>query len=242
MAAANVKSAYMQTYAGVSSPPSDMPHTHLSGERELSESLGGVRFRISPNAFFQVCVRVCARACVFACIGNTEFRCGKAEDVLDQVLLSLGGRECIALVDPPRAGLHVNVLKALRGCEKLRHLIYVSCNPNGWVADAENLCRPQSKAYRGDPFRPVRAIPIDLFPDTAHCELVVHMVRMPLSEPSPGLSLPPQPVGPPPVPLAAVAAEVAEPELAVVTEPTPPSVIAVQETTPIAEEKAGESK
>jgi len=54
MAAANVKSAYMQTYAGVSSPPSDMPHTHLSGEREMSESLGGVRFRISPNDFFQV--------------------------------------------------------------------------------------------------------------------------------------------------------------------------------------------
>jgi tRNA (uracil-5-)-methyltransferase len=232
------KCAYFQAYAGCSTPPADLPHTHLWGEHELHEQLNGVRFCISPNAFFQVntaaaermgdvleemvlsvskratlldvccgagawglClaskvlrvvgVELCADAIQDARrnarangITNAEFQCGKAEDLLPSLLPSLSGSECVAIVDPPRPGLHVNVLKGLRACSSLHHLIYVSCNPSSWVEDSEKLCRTTSKQYRGHPFRPVRAVPVDLFPYTAHCELVVHMVRLPADQPT----------------------------------------------------------
>ncbi|KAI8085809.1 uncharacterized protein B0P05DRAFT_23809 [Gilbertella persicaria] len=40
------------------------------------------------------------------------------------------------------------------------------------------LCRPQSNRFKGMPFKPVRAVSIDLFPHTDHCELMVEFVRM----------------------------------------------------------------
>jgi tRNA (uracil-5-)-methyltransferase len=242
-AAVPLTCAYMQSFGGCSSAAADLPHTHLWGERELCEQLRGVRFRVSPNAFFQVntgaaeqlglvleglvmsvgadinLIDVCCGAgawglclagkvaqvvgielCADAVhdarrnaedndVRNAQFKCGRAEELLEQTLTAVGSqRDCVAIVDPPRAGLHANVVKALRGCAQLKHLIYVSCNPNSWLEDAERLCRPTSKQYRGDPFRPVRAIPIDLFPDTPHCELVVHMIRMPANQPNPPLA------------------------------------------------------
>jgi tRNA (uracil-5-)-methyltransferase len=40
-----------------------------------------------------------------------------------------------------------------------------------------SLCRETSKQFRGEPFRIVRAIPVDLFPHTNHCELVLLLAR-----------------------------------------------------------------
>lgn len=41
-----------------------------------------------------------------------------------------------------------------------------------------SLCRPRSNRVKGLPFRPVRAIPVDMFPHTSHCELVVLFERI----------------------------------------------------------------
>lgn len=41
-----------------------------------------------------------------------------------------------------------------------------------------SLCRPQSNKYKGLPFKPSRAVTIDLFPQTEHCELMVEFVRI----------------------------------------------------------------
>jgi len=41
-----------------------------------------------------------------------------------------------------------------------------------------SLCRPSSKRIQGQPFMPILAQPIDLFPHTAHCELVVLLERI----------------------------------------------------------------
>lgn len=40
-----------------------------------------------------------------------------------------------------------------------------------------SLCRPQSNRFRGMPFKPTRAISVDLFPHTDHCELMIEFVR-----------------------------------------------------------------
>lgn len=41
-----------------------------------------------------------------------------------------------------------------------------------------SLCRPNSNKIKGLPFRAVKAIPVDLFPHTRHCELVVVYKRV----------------------------------------------------------------
>ena len=79
----------------------------------------------------------------------------------------------VAIVDPPRGGLHGSVLKALRGCQLIRRVVYVSCNPKGsFIDNAVTLRAPTSKAIKGKPFVPVRANPFDLFPHTPHTELL----------------------------------------------------------------------
>lgn len=46
----------------------------------------------------------------------------------------------VAVVDPPRAGLHRNVLRALLACPALKRLVFVSCNPDTLVLNAGLLC------------------------------------------------------------------------------------------------------
>ena len=100
-------------------------------------------------------------------IDNATFLASKAEDAaIKRVLTGLTAEDrqhLVAIVDPPRAGLHNDVVKALRACEPLARLLYVSCHAPGFVANAVQLCRPASKAYAGAPFEPKHAWPLDLF-------------------------------------------------------------------------------
>ena len=76
---------------------------------------------------------------------NAEFHAGRAEKTLRSVLRDNadGFGSVVGIVDPPRSGLHHDVIKALRKCRKLQHLIYVSCNPAGsLLTDAAALCAP----------------------------------------------------------------------------------------------------
>ena len=45
-----------------------------------------------------------------------------------------------------------------------------------------SLCRPRSKRFEGAPFKTVRAVPIDLFPQTPHCELIVELERVDIEQ------------------------------------------------------------
>ncbi|KAF2932498.1 hypothetical protein DAI22_04g002000 [Oryza sativa Japonica Group] len=111
--------------------------------------------------------------------------------------------DIVAIVDPPRVGLHPTVIKALRTHPRIRRLVYISCNPDSLVANAIELCTPSSekqeknKGNRGwrtmssaglarqrtksmpnsEPFVPKRAMAVDLFPHTSHCEMVMLFER-----------------------------------------------------------------
>ena len=87
--------------------------------------------------------------------------------------------DVVAIVDPPRAGLHKNVLWALRKETRLRRLVYVSCNPESMAANCAELCTPQGPdgMNGGPPFVPVKAMAVDLFPHTPHCEAVLLLER-----------------------------------------------------------------
>uniref|UniRef100_A0A8C2INE1 tRNA (uracil(54)-C(5))-methyltransferase n=1 Tax=Cyprinus carpio TaxID=7962 RepID=A0A8C2INE1_CYPCA len=104
---------------------------------------------------------------------NVEFHCGKAEDVFPTVLNAVVSPNVTAIVDPPRAGLHSKVILAIRRAEHLKRLVYVACNAKAAMNNFIDLCRAPSNRVRGSPFRPVRAMAVDLFPQTMHCETIL---------------------------------------------------------------------
>ncbi|GFZ17911.1 zinc finger (CCCH-type) family protein [Actinidia rufa] len=60
-------------------------------------------------------------------------------------------KNVVAIVDPPRVGLHPTVIKALRTHPHLRRLVYISCNPESLVANAIELCTPSAnKTEKGN--------------------------------------------------------------------------------------------
>ncbi|EDO47401.1 predicted protein [Nematostella vectensis] len=112
-------------------------------------------------------------------ITNAEYVCGKAEDVFTYKSMKRLRRftQCIGIMDPPRAGVHKSVIDAIRKYDKLDKLIYVSCAPDHAIPNLLDLCRPTSKRVKSVPFRLVSAVPVDLFPHTKHCELLMLFQR-----------------------------------------------------------------
>ncbi|KAJ1493965.1 hypothetical protein T484DRAFT_1609871 [Baffinella frigidus] len=108
-------------------------------------------------------------------VSNCDFLAGKAEDQITKVIAEYVTpgtfTHCVAVLDPPREGVHNKVLKALREAPAIERIVYVSCNHVAWVEQAKMLCSPSTK-IGGEPFTPVRANGVDLFPHTPHVELI----------------------------------------------------------------------
>ncbi|XP_032125662.1 tRNA (uracil-5-)-methyltransferase homolog A [Sapajus apella] len=111
-------------------------------------------------------------------LSNVEFHCGRAEDLVPALVSRLASQHLVAILDPPRAGLHSKVILAIRRAENLRRLLYVSCNPRAAMGNFVDLCRAPSNRVKGIPFRPVKAVAVDLFPQTPHCEMLILFERV----------------------------------------------------------------
>ncbi|XP_036305554.1 tRNA (uracil-5-)-methyltransferase homolog A isoform X5 [Pipistrellus kuhlii] len=111
-------------------------------------------------------------------LSNVEFHCGRAEDLVPALVSKLASQQLVAILDPPRAGLHSKVILAIRRAENLKRLLYVSCNPRAAMGNFVDLCRAPSNRVKGTPFRPVKAVAVDLFPQTPHCEMLILFERV----------------------------------------------------------------
>ncbi|XP_036978987.1 tRNA (uracil(54)-C(5))-methyltransferase homolog-B [Acanthopagrus latus] len=114
---------------------------------------------------------------------NCEFIPGKAEVVLPGLMTQLssaGGGPVSAVVNPARAGLHRRVVQALRNQPAIRKLVYVSCKPDGEAMKnfRQLCCAPDPwMKLTGEAFSPTLAVPVDMFPHTPHCEVVLLFER-----------------------------------------------------------------
>jgi 23S rRNA (uracil1939-C5)-methyltransferase len=99
-------------------------------------------------------------------VGNCVFAVGEAEKLVPELVQRRFG---LVVVDPPRAGLHKKVLRSLLELDPER-IVYVSCNP--WTL-ADDLAVLAHSRYRVDCVRPV-----DMFPQTPHCEVIVRLLRL----------------------------------------------------------------
>ncbi len=101
-------------------------------------------------------------------IGNTEFISGDIRKILSDDLFKRTGYPDVIITDPPRAGMHEDVVKKIIEASPER-IVYISCNPATQARDIVLL----STGYRV-----TRVQPVDMFPQTHHVENVVLLERM----------------------------------------------------------------
>lgn len=100
-------------------------------------------------------------------IDNTLFYAGDMKDILTQDFINEHGRPDVIITDPPRAGMHDDVIKTILFAEPDR-IVYVSCNPATQARDLSLL---------DEKYKVERVQPVDMFPHTHHVENVVLLVK-----------------------------------------------------------------
>lgn len=96
-------------------------------------------------------------------ITNTLFYAGDMKDVLTDAFVKEHGRPDVIITDPPRAGMHKEVVQVILNTAPER-IVYVSCNPATQARDLQLL---------DGEYKVVRVQPVDMFPHTQHVENVV---------------------------------------------------------------------
>ena len=99
-------------------------------------------------------------------ITNTSFFVGDMKDVLTEKFIAENGRPDIVILDPPRAGVHENVINVIKKVAP-RKIMYVSCNPATQARDISLL---------SDMYKVTAIQPVDMFPHTHHVENIVKLI------------------------------------------------------------------
>lgn len=98
-------------------------------------------------------------------ISNTEFLVGDMAKIFTADFIEKHGMPNVIISDPPRAGMHPNVIEQLLRMEVPR-IVYVSCNPATQARDLTLL---------NEKYRVTAVQPVDMFPQTQHVENVVRL-------------------------------------------------------------------
>ena len=93
-------------------------------------------------------------------ITNCEFFAGDMKDVLNPEFIAAHGHPDVMIVDPPRAGMHPDVVQTILKARPGR-IVYVSCNP---ASQARDLAMMQ------EDYKITAVQPVDMFPHTQHVE------------------------------------------------------------------------
>ena len=98
-------------------------------------------------------------------IENTRFFAGDMKDILNDAFVAKYGRPDVIITDPPRAGMHEDVVNVILNAAPKR-IVYVSCNP---ATQARDLALLDAK------YKVTKVQPVDMFPHTQHVENVVQL-------------------------------------------------------------------
>ena len=96
-------------------------------------------------------------------IENTLFYAGDMKDILTNDFIAQHGRPDVIITDPPRAGMHPDVINVILNAAPKR-IVYVSCNPATQARDLQLM---------DDHYKVAAVQPVDMFPHTPHVENVV---------------------------------------------------------------------
>ncbi len=96
-------------------------------------------------------------------INNTSFFAGDIKDLLTASFFAEHGKPDVIITDPPRTGMHADVINAMLDAEP-RRIVYVSCNA---ATQARDLALLDYK------YKVTKVQPVDMFPHTSHVENIV---------------------------------------------------------------------
>ena len=100
---------------------------------------------------------------------NVDFICADASSHMKEMAKS-GATADTVFLDPPRSGSDERFLASLIRLNP-KTVVYISCNP-------ETLARDLRYLTKMGPYRMVGAQPVDMFPQTSHCETIALMSRI----------------------------------------------------------------
>lgn len=161
-------------FAGLDQTPAD--ETSLPLVYDLYTGTGTIANFVAKNARKVIGIEYVEEAIADAEINseangikNTLFYAGDMKNVLTDEFVNAHGKPDIMIIDPPRAGMHEDVVKVILNAEP-EVLVYVSCNP---ATQARDVALLDSK------YRITHIQPVDMFPHTHHVENVIRMVKSP---------------------------------------------------------------
>ena len=96
-------------------------------------------------------------------IKNTSFYAGDMKDILTPEFITENGAPDVIITDPPRAGMHEDVVKVIMNAEPQK-IVYVSCNPATQARDLQLM---------DEKYKVTKVQAVDMFPHTHHVENVV---------------------------------------------------------------------
>ena len=110
-------------------------------------------------------IEMVGRNCELNNVTNYKYILGNVEDIVDKVLV--GGKRYSIVVNPPRRGLYTNFIEYINSKKEfVKDIVYVSCNMTSLKRDLDEF---------GDDWEVENIVPLDQFPNTNHCEIIVKM-------------------------------------------------------------------
>jgi 23S rRNA (uracil1939-C5)-methyltransferase len=151
----------------------DVVYDLYSGTGTIALHLADGVERVVGVEAVEAAVEDARRNAALNAVSNCWFIVGDLKDRLTRETgwMAEHPKPSVVILDPPRAGCHEDVLKAVAQLRPER-IVYVSCNPATQARDARLLCEAA-------PYVPVAAQPVDMFPQTGHVENVLSLIHRP---------------------------------------------------------------
>lgn len=139
-----------------------------TGTGTIANFVAGSARKVIGIEYIEESVRDAALNSEINNIKNTQFFSGDIKAILNEEFISRNGRPDIIITDPPRAGMHQDVVKLMINAlpEKI---VYISCNPASQARDV--------LLFSGN-YKITRIQPVDMFPQTHHVENVILLERI----------------------------------------------------------------
>lgn len=115
-------------------------------------------------------------------VNNAEFIVGPAEDRIPDMINKAIHEDIVAVIDPPRPGLAMKALRAIRNSPRIKKVMFLSSDSRTSMKNLVDLTRPASATFKGDPFMPISMNPVDLFPHTTHTMTLFLFMRVSMYE------------------------------------------------------------
>ncbi len=155
----------VKAYAGLTGK--EVVYDLYTGTGTIANYLAGSSEKVIGIEYVDEAVQDARINSVLNNITNTLFISGDIKDVLSEMFIAENGKPDVIITDPPRAGMHDDVIGAILHAAPGR-IVYVSCNPATQARDIQLM----SAGYY------VAAVqPVDMFPHTHHVENVVLLIR-----------------------------------------------------------------